>query len=91
MNRMPKRRVAREFGIPYGTLQDKMLGPHRVVFEEDTILTAEEEEEIVSWLKQMSNIGFRWTKQELFTEIKNAGLKRTNNALDEHHPIQKMV
>lgn len=70
---MPKQQAALWFGIPYGTLQDKVhvLGRRKVLAEDWTILTKEEEEEIVAWVKRMSGLGLGRTQSELMVTIKN--------------------
>lgn len=70
-NGMGKRQAAIRFGIPYGTLQDKLSGRRKIVAEEATVLRKSEEEEIVVWIKNMSNMGFGRTKDELLKVVKN--------------------
>ncbi|RUS76597.1 hypothetical protein EGW08_015639 [Elysia chlorotica] len=64
-NGAPKRKTAEKYGIPWGTFSDKLSGRRKLEEKPKTVLSKEEEEEIVNFLKEMSARGFGKTKDEL--------------------------
>ncbi|RUS88142.1 hypothetical protein EGW08_004104 [Elysia chlorotica] len=70
-NGAPKRKTAEKYGIPWGTFSDKLSGRRKLEEKPKTVLSKEEEEEIVNFLKEMSTRGFGKTKDELLSVVKN--------------------
>ena len=58
------------FGIPRGTLHDKLTGRRQLEPTRSTQLTEEEEQEIVQWLKDMSANGLGLNKTNLLRTVK---------------------
>ena len=59
------RKAAAHFGIPRGTLQDKLSGRRQVIPKETTELTEAEEQEVYDWVMEMAARGFGRSKQDL--------------------------
>ncbi|GFO19616.1 LOW QUALITY PROTEIN: tigger transposable element-derived protein 6-like protein [Plakobranchus ocellatus] len=70
-NGAAKRRTAEKYGIPWGTFSDKLSGRRQLQDKPKTVLSEEEEAEIVNFLKEMSVRGFGKTKNELLMVVKN--------------------
>ncbi|XP_005105548.1 uncharacterized protein LOC101864008 isoform X1 [Aplysia californica] len=69
-NGMKKSQAAKMYGIPWGTFSDKLSGRRKIVPSHKTVLTPEEEKEVVEWLFRMANAGFSRTKEELLLTVK---------------------
>ncbi|KAK8387306.1 hypothetical protein O3P69_018117 [Scylla paramamosain] len=54
--------ASKAFGIPYGTLGDKVRGRRPMQAASKTVLLKEEEKKLVDWLIEVSQRGFGWTK-----------------------------
>lgn len=67
----PKRKTAEKYGIPWGTLSDKLSGRRKMEVHVKTILSETEEQELVNYLKEMSIRGFGKTKDEFLLVVKN--------------------
>lgn len=68
-NSMSKRRAAAHFKVPRSTLIDKLSGRYSMTPQPRTILTAEEELKVATWLKATSARGCGKNKEELFLAI----------------------
>ena len=65
------RQAAITYGIPRGTLHDKLTGRRQLEPTPSTQLTEEEEQQIVQWLKDMSANGFGRNKTDLLRTVKS--------------------
>ncbi|GFN87639.1 tigger transposable element-derived protein 6-like protein [Plakobranchus ocellatus] len=70
-NGAPKRKTAEKYGIPWGTFCDKLSGRRKMEEQSKIVLSKEEEDEIVSFVKTTSALGFGKTKEELLLVVKN--------------------
>jgi helix-turn-helix, Psq domain len=69
-NGMPKRKAAKAYGIPWGTFINKITGRRGYnSAPEITYLTSQEEQEIVTFIKDSADRGFGKTKQELMINV----------------------
>ncbi|GFO27406.1 tigger transposable element-derived protein 6-like protein [Plakobranchus ocellatus] len=80
-NRAPKRQTAKKYGIPWGTINDKLLGRRQLQDKPKTALSEVEEAEIVNFLKEMSIGGFGKTKNEQVKE----------NPMGTEHAVRQML
>ncbi|KAK3748521.1 hypothetical protein RRG08_008682 [Elysia crispata] len=70
-NGAPKRKTAEKYGIPWGTFSDKLSGRRKMEEQSKTVLSKEEEGEILNFLKMTSARGFGKTEDELLVVVKN--------------------
>ena len=70
-NGAQKRKTAEKYGILWGTFSDKLLGRRKMEEQPRTVLSKEEEDEIVTFVKMTSARGFGKTKEELLLVVKN--------------------
>jgi hypothetical protein len=57
--------AAKKYKIPYQTLKDKFDGKHNGKMGRKTYLTAEDEEQMASWIRERAKMGFPLSKEEL--------------------------
>jgi hypothetical protein len=57
--------AAKKHKVPYQTLKDKFDGKHTGKVGRKSILTAEDEELMVSWIQERAKMGFPLAKDEL--------------------------
>lgn len=65
------REASRKYGVPRGTLQDRLHGrvPENKNMGRDTTLTKEEEESLVQWLSELAKCGFSRKKDDLLNTV----------------------
>ena len=88
-NKLSLRAAAGQYGIPRSTLHDYAIGKSKVgsTSGPDTVLTREEEEELVEWALKMADIGYGQTRRQICEAVKRIlDHTKRSNPFTENRP-----